>query len=127
MKKFRGIEMDNLRLKGLSIILIFSILLPWGKAQAQNSSAPGPVYIIQEGDSLWDIAYRFHVSQEDLANANGIVNTNQITVGQSLIIPGLEGIQGILTTEQVLFGETLHSLSLRHHLTVDILERLNHI
>ena len=119
--------MDNLRLKGLSIILIFSILLPWGKAQAQNSSAPGPVYIVQEGDSLWDIAYRFHISQEDLANANGIVNTNQINVGQPLIIPGLEGIQGILTTEQVQYGETLQSLSLHNHLTIDILERLNHL
>jgi murein DD-endopeptidase MepM/ murein hydrolase activator NlpD len=62
-----------------------------------------------------------------LANANGIVNTDQITVGQQLIIPGLEGIQGVLTTEIVPFGETLQSLSTHYHLTLDMLERLNHL
>jgi murein DD-endopeptidase MepM/ murein hydrolase activator NlpD len=119
--------MKKFWLKVLSVILIFSILVPSGKAKAQNTSASGPVYIIQDGDSLWDIAYRFHVSQEDLVNANGIVNTDQISVGQSLVIPGLEGIQGVLTTEQVSFGETIHSLSLRYHLSIDKLERLNHL
>jgi len=102
-------------------------MLPSGNVKAQSSPTPGPVYIVQEGDSLWDIAYRFHVSQVDLATANGIVNTNQITVGQPLVIPGLEGIQGVLTTETVPFGETLRSLSLRYQLSTDILERLNHI
>jgi len=102
-------------------------MLPSGNVKAQSTPTPGPVYIVQEGDYLWNIAYRFHVSQVDLATANGIVNTNQITVGQPLIIPGLEGIQGVLTTANVPFGETLQSLSLRYHLSTDILERLNHI
>jgi murein DD-endopeptidase MepM/ murein hydrolase activator NlpD len=119
--------MNNFRLKVLSIILIFCILLPSGNVKAQSVSSAGPVYIVQEGDSLWDIAYRFHVSQSDLASANGIVNPNQITVGQPLVIPGLEGIQGVLTTEKMPFGETLHSLSLRYQLPIGIVERLNHI
>jgi murein DD-endopeptidase MepM/ murein hydrolase activator NlpD len=119
--------MNNLWSKLLSIILFFSILLPSGNTRAQNSSTSGPVYIVQEGDSLWDIAYRFHIPQADLVNANGIVNTNQITVGQQLVIPGLEGIHGVLTTEQIPFGETLYSLSLRYHLSTDILQRLNHL
>jgi murein DD-endopeptidase MepM/ murein hydrolase activator NlpD len=114
-------------LKVLSIILIIPILLPFGSAKAQSATASGPVYIVQEGDSLWDIAYRFHVSQRDLASANGIVNTNQITVGQSLVIPGLEGIHGVLTTEQVSFGETLHSLGVHYQLSTNTLERLNHL
>ena len=75
---------------------------------------------------MWDIAYRFHVSQEDLAAANGIENPNQIAIGQPLVIPGLEDIQGVLITESVSFGETLHSLSLRYMLPTDLLERLNH-
>lgn len=119
--------MNNICLKVLSILLVFSLLLPSGDAKAQSTSASGPVYIVQEGDRLRDIAYRFHVSLQDLANANGIVNPNLITVGQPLVIPGLEGIQGLLTTEQVPFGETLHSLSLRYHLPINTLERLNHI
>jgi murein DD-endopeptidase MepM/ murein hydrolase activator NlpD len=119
--------MKQFWLKSLSLFLLFSLLLPSGIVIAQTTSASGPVYIVQEGDSLWDIAYRFHVSQQDLANANGILNANEIKVGQQLVIPGLEGIQGILTTEQVPLGETLHSLSLRYHLSEETLRRLNHL
>jgi murein DD-endopeptidase MepM/ murein hydrolase activator NlpD len=119
--------MNKFWLKVIAITLVFSVLLPNGRINAQTTSTSGPVYLVQEGDSLWDIAYRFHVSQTDLANANGIVDYNQIIVGQPLVIPGLEGIQGVLTTERVPFGETLRSLSLRYHLSIDILERLNHL
>jgi murein DD-endopeptidase MepM/ murein hydrolase activator NlpD len=119
--------MKQFWVKSLSLFLFISLSLPSGIVRAQTTPAAGPVYIVQEGDSLWDIAYRFHVSQQDLENANGILNANEIKVGQQLVIPGLEGIQGILTTEQVPFGETLHSLSLRYHLTEGSLRRLNHI
>jgi len=114
-------------LRALSIFILISLLLPYGNVKAQSSSTTGPVYIVKEGDSLWDIAYRFHVSQDDLANANGIVNTDQITIGQPLVIPGLEGIQGVLTTKNVSFGETLQSLGLYYHLSMNMLERLNHL
>lgn len=119
--------MNKYWLRVISLVLIFSVSLPARSVNAQTTSTSGPVYIVQDGDALWDIAYRFHVSQDDLANANGIINANQITVGQPLVIPGLEGIQGELTTEQVPFGETLRSLSLRYHLSIDILARLNHL
>jgi len=119
--------MDKFSLRALSVFILLFLLFPSGRVQAQSASTIGPVYIVQEGDSLWDIAYRFHVSQNDLANANGIVDTDQITIGQTLVIPGLEGIKGVLATENVTFGETLQSLSLRYHLSMDILERLNHI
>ncbi|MFZ0533998.1 MAG: peptidoglycan DD-metalloendopeptidase family protein [Anaerolineales bacterium] len=114
-------------LSTLSVLILISFVFPSGKVKAQSASNTVPVYIVQEGDYLEDIAYRFHVSQQDLVNANGIVNTDQITVGQQLIIPGLEGIQGVLTTEIVPFGETLQSLSTHYHLPLDMLERLNHL
>lgn len=119
--------MNKYWVKSLSLFLLLALLLPSGIVKAQSTPTSGPVYIVQDGDSLWDIAYRFHVSQQDLANANGILNANEITVGQQLVIPGLEGIQGVLTTEQVLFGESLHSLSLLYHLSEDSLARLNHL
>ncbi len=119
--------MKMLWLKALSILALISISLPPVIVTAQNPSVAGPVYIVQEGDYLSDIAYRFHISQQDLATANGIVNANQITVGQQLIIPGLEGIQGVLTAQPVPFGETLHSLSLRYRLSEDKLAQLNHL
>jgi murein DD-endopeptidase MepM/ murein hydrolase activator NlpD len=94
---------------------------------AQQTGADSPVYIVQEGDSLWSIALRFKVSIDDLASANGIGDQNQLTVGDQLIIPGLTGINGVLTTETVSFGETLTSLSRRHGIPVRTLGQLNHL
>lgn len=111
-------------------LLIFSViqsLLPAVVVTAQQTPPSGPVYIVQEGDSLWEIADRFHVTQDDLAQTNGILNADQITVGQQLVIPGLEGIQGTLTTQPVPYGENLQSLSIRYQLQPASLKRLNHI
>ncbi len=68
---------------------------------AQQTGADSPVYVVQEGDSLWSIAARFRVSLQDLTDANGIGNQNQLAVGDRLIIPGLSGISGVLTTQPV--------------------------
>jgi murein DD-endopeptidase MepM/ murein hydrolase activator NlpD len=119
--------MDKFWFKILILFIILMILLPTGYVSAQSTTPAGPIYIVQEGDSLWEIASRFHVTQEELANANGIVNANQIAVGQQLIIPGMEGIQGILTTQSVSYGESLQSLSLRYHISPQTLKRINHI
>jgi murein DD-endopeptidase MepM/ murein hydrolase activator NlpD len=118
-------------LSGLSLIaaLILHPLPPSGRAQglAQLTEADNPVYVVQEGDSLWTIALRFKISIDDLASANGIGNQSQISIGDRLIIPGLSGISGVLTTQPVSFGETLRSLSRSHHIPVDTLGRLNHL
>jgi murein DD-endopeptidase MepM/ murein hydrolase activator NlpD len=110
-----------------SVLIVIALLMPLERVRAQDNPSAGPVYIVQEGDNLWNIAYRFHVSQIDLANVNGIVDPNQIRIGQQLVIPGLEGIEGILTTENVSFGETLHSLGQKYNLSTDMLKRLNHL
>src|SRR4030042_5676527 len=121
------ILMNKFWLKPILIFIILFFLSSYRVVSAQDPSSSGPVYIIQEGDSLWEIALRFHVTQEELADANRIINADQIRVGQQLIIPGLEGIQGILTTQPVGFGENLGSLSLQHHISTQSLKRLNHI
>jgi murein DD-endopeptidase MepM/ murein hydrolase activator NlpD len=111
----------------LGLILAFSLLMPTHRGAAQEGESSGPVYIVQVGDSLWDIALRFRVSMADLAQANGISDPSQLAVGDRLVIPGLEGMQGVLTTGTVAFGETLHSLSRQYSLPVDTLTRLNHL
>ncbi len=119
--------MQKTRYAALAALLLLSLLLPSGLSKAQTPMPSGPVYIVQEGDSLWDIAYRFHVSVTDLELANGIVDANQISAGQALTIPGLEGIHGTLTSVQVSYGETLASLSRRYDIPVTALQKLNHL
>jgi len=49
---------------------------------------PGPTYyVVQPGDTLSGIAWRYGTTVWAIANANGIWNVNLIYVGQRLVIP----------------------------------------
>jgi murein DD-endopeptidase MepM/ murein hydrolase activator NlpD len=111
----------------LGLVLLIALLWTSGVVSAQESQPAGPVYIVQAGDSLWDIAVRFGVSLDDLMQVNGISDPSQLAEGAQLIIPGLEGIQGVLTTVTIQLGDNLSSLSRRYHVPVDTLLRLNHL
>ncbi len=115
-------------LRPLILICLVAVLLwPTGWAAAQDVTPSGPIYIVQSGDTLWSISLRFGVSQADLQAANNLSDPSQIRAGDKIIIPGMEGIQGVLTTQEVPFGETLHSLSLRYQVAEDTLIQLNRI
>ena len=111
----------------LYVLIILSVMFPGKVVTAQDQQPDGPVYVVQDGDSLWDIALRFGVSMDDLEQANGISNPNQLTAGAKLVIPGLEGIHGELTTETISLGETLRSLSRKYQVSTETLVRLNHL
>ena len=115
----------------LSLALIIILATPGGMAFAgppmQGEEPEGPVYIVQPGDSLWDIAVRFKVNMDELARANGITDPGQLVAGASLVIPGLTGVKGVLTTRDVSLGETLRSLSRRYQVPMEVLARLNHL
>jgi LysM repeat protein len=49
------------------------------------------VYIVKPGDTLTRIARLFNTTVPTLAQLNGIVNVNQIQVGQQLIVPSSTG------------------------------------
>jgi LysM repeat protein len=57
----------------------------------QALTAPEPetmTYVVQEGDSLSEIAGRFNVSLDAIMEANGIANPDSLREGQTLVIPG---------------------------------------
>ncbi len=56
-----------------------------GEREEQDYSVM--IYLVKEGDTLWNIAKRFGSTVEDIARTNGIENENLITPGQKLYIP----------------------------------------
>jgi LysM repeat protein len=47
----------------------------------------GQSHVVQPGDSIWRIANRFKVSQDELMRANGITDARKMKVGMKLVIP----------------------------------------
>jgi len=47
----------------------------------------GRIHIVQQGENLFRIGLKYGVDWQDIARANGIVNPNEVVVGQKLVIP----------------------------------------
>jgi LysM repeat protein len=47
----------------------------------------GKSYVVQPGDSVWRIANRFKISQDNLMRANGISDARKMKTGMKLVIP----------------------------------------
>lgn len=109
----------------LLLFLLASLIISPRSVQAQDTS--GPIYVVQPGDSLSSIAARFSVNLTDLMSANGIVDANQLTAGQQLVIPGLEGVTGLLSTEIINFGDSYRSLMRQTQVPESLFRKLNHV
>ena len=111
------------------LLILYSLTLLFSpvNAAAQDETTAGPVYIVQPGDTLWGISKVFDVSVEALASTNGIVDASLLSAGARLVIPGYEGLEGVLVIDQVPYGESLRSLSRRYQVPFEVMARLNHI
>jgi len=117
-----------LHLAGTSILLLFLLSISTIRVSAiRQYQGNGPIYIIQEGDSLSTIALRFGVSTEDIQTANGITDPNALNIDQQLIIPGLEGISGLLTSEVLQYGTSLLGLARQYNSEWEDLVYLNRL
>jgi murein DD-endopeptidase MepM/ murein hydrolase activator NlpD len=110
----------------ISVALVLSLVLS-SRVTAQDGDQDEPYYIVQAGDSLWEIAARFGISVEELQQANNLSDPGQVVVGARLTIPGLSGVAGRLDTITVAYGETLRSLSRRYSISENSLARLNRL
>lgn len=79
---------------------VFSPVPPTGTAEPTITPSPFPAtrsqtpsaaileyYVVQDGDTLGEIALQFGVELEELARLNGIEDLDHIEPGQQLIIP----------------------------------------
>lgn len=110
-----------------SILLSICMLLAIFSTVEAQSNTTYPQYIIQPGDNLGVIAERFGVTPQEIIQLNNIQNPDLLSPGQVILIPGLEGITGTLTTITVQLGESLGNLSSKYDVTEDQIITLNHI
>ncbi len=106
-------------------IALLALLLCFVGVPAAGAQASGPVYLVEEGDSLWGVAARFGTTVEALTQANGLSANAGISPGQELVIPGFEGVSGRLITHVVAFGEDLSSVAQVFGIAPDSLLALN--
>ena len=110
----------------ISLLLVLLLILK-STVQPVFAQAGGPVYIVQPGDTLSFIASRFNVTINDLVAANPTLDPNLLSQGQQIVIPGLEGVTGVLETEVISFGDSLRSLSRRTQVPDEQLKKLNRL
>lgn len=107
----------------LGLLLLATLLAPSPSA----AQAEGPIYLVQEGDTVIAIADRFGSSVDAIARANGLADPSRISPGMALVIPGFPGVSGVLETRSLAFGENLESLRVRYGIPTEALVRLNRV
>jgi len=110
----------------LAILFLIPLFFGTGFLPAQ-AQATYPVYIVEYGDTLSWIAQRFDTTLDQLMTLNNIQPDDMLRPGDRLLIPSLEGMQGILTTEYVTLGSSLTSLSRRSQTDTAVLVKANRL
>lgn len=84
------------------------------------------IYRVRRGDTLSELAQKYHTTVRHLVYLNNIKNQNLIYTGEELII-SYNRINENQTTYQVKWGDTLSEIAKKYHTTVEHLVELNKI
>ncbi len=94
----------------------------------------GSVHVVQRGETLASIAWRYGVTVDQLVQANGLPSSHWIYVGQRLVVPGAAQAGAAQATaipsggvHVVQAGESLSSIAARYGLSVWDLARANNL
>ncbi|HRN51237.1 MAG TPA: peptidoglycan DD-metalloendopeptidase family protein [Anaerolineales bacterium] len=93
----------------------------------QQEEEDGLRYPVQSGDTLSSIALRFNTSVDEIVRASNLANPNNLNVGDILIIPGVDWVEGTLFFQNVPLGETYLSLKRRYLLSDESMALLNQL
>lgn len=107
---------------GISAVLTFGPII--------TSYASGEQYVIhtvESGDSLWEISVRYEADIQQIIQANGITDINNIMVGQQLKIPVISSLPENTTLYIVKSGDTLWKIANNHGVSLQDMLDINHI
>lgn len=78
------------------------------------------IHVVMPGETLWEIANRYHVSLAEMERVNELPNPNRLVIGQALIIPS----EDFYTVNP---GDTLWKIAQTYGITVPDILRNNRI
>ena len=122
-------QLRNLNNLTTDTLSVGQVLIIPGVSEDDDEEDNGAVfyYTVEKGDSLYSIARRFGVTVQEIIDANNLVS-NTLSVGQSLIIPGIsagDDLETVPTTYTVEKGDSLYSIARRFGVTVNDLKNAN--
>ena len=111
--------------RSLLFLFLFLVILIIPQPVKAQDNVSYPQYIVQSGETLTEIANKFNVAVDDLIKVNNLSNPDIISEGTRLNIPGLQGINGILTTQSVEIGQSLDSFVRTYQANKDFIIKVN--
>lgn len=96
------------------------------KSIPYTTSNKKDTYIVQRGDTLWNISKRLGITIDEIKELNNL-NSNLLYVGQELKLPGYETSTDTNITYIVQKGDTLYSIASKNDISVKELKEYNNI
>ncbi len=90
-------------------------------------------HTVERSETLYSLSRKYGVTVDEIRDANNMGDSNTITIGQSLIIPGTDNatVSSSNTTNfdeyKVVSGDTLYSISRKFDISVDELRKINNL
>lgn len=103
----------------------------WVAWQKEHGGSIGPsTYTVKRGDTLSQIAERFHVSMALLQDSNRLRSANDIRIGQTLKLPASGGFTpapASFLEHTIERGETLSKIAVSYSVPLDVLREANQL
>ena len=98
--------------------------------EVSEPEVTGAEYTVQKGDCLFWIAKKFHITLRDLLEANGLDKDSRLSIGQKLILPGIDQSQVDHLAAQFLVyviqkGDCLSTIAHRYGVSVQEIKVAN--
>lgn len=100
-------------------------IAPEAEATIAATPSAGLTHTVRAGENLYRISQQYEISWVLVAEANGLISPNQITVGQVLKIPTEAPGPDPQFTHQVRAGETLFRIALQYGVPLSALVEAN--